>query len=126
MPALALCILITTASVCGMGLLFGSLSLVTLNVMFVNNTVYFLLLVFSGANVPLSDLPKWMQAVSFVLPLTRGIAAARLAVDGAALAEISPLLVGEIVVESIYALYGFGLFSWFETIAKRRGTLEAF
>ncbi len=126
MPALALCILITTASVCGMGLLFGSLSLVTLNVMFVNNTVYFLLLVFSGANVALSDLPQWMQAVSFVLPLTRGIAAARLAVDGAALDEISRLLTGEMIVGLIYALFGFGLFSWFETIAKRRGTLEAF
>ena len=126
MPGLALCILITTASVCGMGLLFGSLSLVTLNVMFVNNTVYFLLLVFSGANVALSELPKWMQVISFVLPMTRGIAAARLAVEGAPMAEIAPLLVGEIVVGLIYALFGFGLFSWFETIAKRRGTLEAF
>ena len=49
--ALALTILITTISTCGLGLLLGSLALVTVNVMFINNLVYFLLLIFSGANV---------------------------------------------------------------------------
>jgi ABC-2 type transport system permease protein len=104
----------------------GCLSLVTLNVMFINNTVYFMLLVFSGANVPVSVLPNWMQAISFCLPLTRGIAAARLIIRGASLSEVAPLLIGEVVVGAIYALLGYALFRWFELQAKRRGTLEAF
>ncbi len=126
LPALALTILVTTASVCGMGLLFGSVSLVSVNVMFVNNTVYFLLLVFSGANVPIATLPPWMQTISRFLPLTRGITAARLAVRGASLAEIAPLLAAELAIGLAYAVIGFSLFKWFELEAKRRGTLEAF
>ena len=61
----------------GMGLLFGSLSLVTVNVWFFNNVVYFLLLLFSGANIPRSDMPAWMITVGQFLPLTRSIRAAR-------------------------------------------------
>jgi ABC-2 type transport system permease protein len=123
---LGLAILISTFSTAGLGLLMGCLSLVTLNVMFINNTVYFMLLVFSGANVPVAVLPNWMQAISFCLPLTRGIAAARLIIRGASLSEVAPLLIGEVVVGTIYALLGYSLFRWFELQAKRRGTLEAF
>jgi ABC-2 type transport system permease protein len=50
--ALGLTIFLTTLSTCGLGLLLGSLALVTVNVMFINNLVYFLLLIFSGANIP--------------------------------------------------------------------------
>jgi ABC-2 type transport system permease protein len=126
LPGLVLTILITTASTCGLGLLMGSISLVALNVMFVNNTVYFLLLLFSGANIALDKLPAWMQAVSSGLPLSRGIQSARLLVTGVSLAEVWPLLAGELAVGLAYALVGFALFSWFESQARQRGTLEAF
>lgn len=125
-PGLALTILVASAATCGLGLLLGSLSLITLNVMFVNNFVSFSLLLLSGANVPLEKLPTWMQYVGAGLPLTRGIAAARLLVRGADLIDVAPLLAGELAVGMIYALLGFALFSWFEAQAKRRGTLEAF
>ncbi len=126
LPALGLTILITTVSTCGLGLLLGCLSLVTVNVMFVNNTVYFLLLIFSGANVPVSDLPRWMQMISSALPLTRGIAAARLLISGGALRDAAPLLWGEIGIGLMYALVGYLLFAWVEVQAKKKGTLEVF
>jgi len=125
-PALALVILITTISTCGLGLLMGCLALITVNVMFINNFVYFVLLIFSGANIPLADLPKWIQAISFGLPLTRGITAARSIVSGASLSEIAPLLWGELTVGLIYFVLGYLLFAVFEVTAKRRGTLEVF
>lgn len=40
--------------------------------MFVNNTAYFLLIVFSGASSPLTDLPRWMQSISWGLCLLGG------------------------------------------------------
>jgi ABC-2 type transport system permease protein len=126
MPALALTVLITTISTSGLGLLLGCLSLVTLNVMFINNTVYFLLLLFSGANIPLNTLPAWMQAISWGLPLTRGIASARAIVNGASLAEVAPLLAGELLIGLTYIFVGYVFFRWFEFQGKRRGTLEAF
>lgn len=123
---LALAILITTASTCGLGLLIGSLSLITLNVTFVNNTVYYLLLLFSGANIALDKLPLWMQIISYNIPLTRGIQAARMFVAGASFAETRLLLIGEAAVGLIYAFLGFMLFNWFERQARLRGTLESF
>ena len=124
--ALAVVILVTTLSTAGMGLMMGCLSLITLNVMFVNNTVYFLLLIFSGANIPLASLPAWMQAISFCLPLTRGIAASRLVIKGASLSDVAGLLGGELLVGLMYISLGYFLFRWFELQARKRGSLEAF
>ena len=124
LAALALTILVTTLSTCGMGLLMGCLSLITANVMFVNNTVYFLLLIFSGANVDINVLPSWMQVISSTLPLTRGIASARALIKGAALSDITPLLVQELGIGLAYGLLGYFLFKLVEISAKRRGTLE--
>lgn len=124
LPALALTILVTTFSTSGLGLLMGCLSLITLNVMFINNAVYFGLLIFSGANVPVDALPGLMRAISQGLPLTRGIAAARVLIGGGSLVEVAPLLVGELLVGHVYVALGYLLFRVFEQEAKRRGSLE--
>ena len=126
LPGLALTIALTTVSTCGLGLLMGGIGLTALNVMFVNNVVFFLLLIFSGANLPLEKMPAWMRMLSAGLPLTRGIQSARLLVAGAPLSKVGPLLAGELAVGLAYALAGFVFFRWFEFQAKRRGTLEAF
>jgi ABC-2 type transport system permease protein len=124
--ALALTIFITTFSTSGLGLLLGCVSLITRNVMFVNNTVFFLLLVFSGANVEISSLPPWAQTISMMLPLTRGIESARRIIAGESLQDVLPLLIAEFSIGVIYTILGYTLFRWFEMQAKRRGTLEAF
>ena len=124
LPALGLTILVTTFSTCALGLLMGCLSLITANVMFVNNTVYFLLLIFSGANIAIDKLAPWMQVISNILPLTRGIAASRALVAGADLHAVAPLLWQEVGIGVIYGIVGYILFAAFEVIAKRRGTLE--
>jgi len=125
LPGLALTILITTISTCGLGLMTGSIALTAVNFGFVMNTVFFLLLIFSGANLPLEKMPVWMQAISAGLPLSRGITSARMLVAGAPLAKVWPLLVGEFAIGLAYALAGFAFFRWFEFQARRRGTLEA-
>ncbi len=121
---LILTILITTFSTAGLGLLLGCLSLITVNVMFVNNTVYFLLLLFSGANLNMALMPVWMQSISQVLPLTRGIAAARQIIAGGTFNDVSLLLANEFLFGIIYTLLGYSLFIWFENQAKRKGTLD--
>lgn len=126
LPLLLLVIVVAVLSTSGLGMVLGCLGLVTRNVLFISNLVFFLLWIFSGANVQLSTLPAWAQTVAFALPLTRSIAAARLVVAGAGLSEVSSLLWGDLLVGLIYALVGFALFRWFEVQARRRGTLEAF
>jgi len=97
-----------------------------LNVMFVNNTVFFLLLLFSGANLPLEKMPGWMQTISQFLPLTRGIHAARLLANGVSLSYALSLLVGELAIGGLYAVLGYVLLRLLENIARRLGTLDAF
>ncbi len=124
--AFALTVLITSASTAAMGLLLGSLSLVTLNVMFFNNTIYFLLLVLAGVNLPLEMLPGWARIISQGLPLTRGLAAARMIVAGSGIGDVWWLLVQELGIGAIYFTIGYVAFSIFEREAKKRGTLEAY
>ena len=123
---LLLTILITTFSTAGLGLLMGCVGLITRNVMLINNTIYFMLLLFSGANIQIDSFPHWMQVVSNFIPLTRGISSARLIVNGAGLKDIQPLLIEEVLIGVGFSIFGFILFNTFETQAKKRGTLEIF
>ncbi len=66
-----------------------------------------------------------MRALSDFLPLTRGIEAARAIFAGGQLADVIPLLSGEIILGAVYIALGYSLFRGFEFQAKRRGTLEA-
>ena len=126
LSALSLTIVITTFSTSGLGLLLGCVGLMTRNVMFVNNTVFFLLLIFAGANLDINTLPMWGQAISQALPLTRGIAAARLIVAGEPFLRVWPLLQVEFLIGALYITMGYVFFRWFEQQAKRRGTLEVY
>jgi uncharacterized phage infection (PIP) family protein YhgE len=81
-------------------------------------------LLFSGANVDINSLPVFMRAISYALPLTRGILSARLLIAGKSLSEAMPLILGELGIGLIYGVLGYFLFMWFEVVAKRRGTLD--
>jgi len=85
-----------------------------------------LLLVFTGANSERARLPGWAQALSQVLPLTRSIAAARRVIAGETLGDVMGLVAIEFLIGLAYLLAGYFLFRWFEIMARRRGTLEAF
>ncbi|HLY25697.1 MAG TPA: ABC transporter permease [Aggregatilineales bacterium] len=123
--ALALIILVTTFSTSGLGLLLGCTSLMTLNAIFINNTFYFVLLIFSGANLDLATMPVWIQTISRFLPLSRGITAARRVIAGAPLGDVWLLIFHEFLIGVAYVLVGYTMFRAFEYQAKRRGTLEA-
>jgi ABC-2 type transport system permease protein len=82
------------------------------------------LLVFSGANFPVEILPTSLRWISYGIPLTRGIAAARAAISGADWAFIQPMLIGELVVGIIYIGFGYLLFTWFEKLSLVDGQIE--
>jgi ABC-2 type transport system permease protein len=113
-----------TISTSGLGLMLGSLSLVTVNIFFINNVMYFLLLLFSGANIPRGDMPAWMATVGDFLPLTRAITAARRIVDGGSFNAVSGLLATELLIGIAYAAFGFLIFRWIEFQARQRGTID--
>lgn len=109
----------------GLGLILGSLSLRTRDAPVIASIVYAMLLIFCGVNYPVESLPVWMQWISYSLPLTRGISAARLAMNGMEWNLVIYPIMGELLVGSIYFGLGYLLFLWFEKLSLVDGQMEA-
>ena len=105
-------------------MLLGSIGLRARDVFFSANLAYFLMLLFCGVNVPLEELPGWMQAVGERVPLTHGVMAARAIADGATFDQVAHLIGNEAVIGAIYGGGAFFLFRYFEYEGRRRATLE--
>jgi ABC-2 type transport system permease protein len=78
-----------------------------------------------GVNFPVESLPVVLQKVAYGLPLTRGIMAARLTLDGAGWNAISHLVAGEVLVGAIYILAGYLCLHLIEKRSMASGTLDA-
>lgn len=126
LPLLALCVLLISCTTAGFGLLLGSLSLVARDVIAIGNTFYYGLLVVCGVNFPVERLPGALQLVSWSLPLTRGVVAARRAVAGGSMADVSGLLLAEAGIGALYVTAGYLLFRWLERVSRRGGLQEAY
>lgn len=125
-PPLALVLLITVCSCTALGMTIGSVGMRARDVFFASNLVYFFMLLLCGVNVPVSELPGWMQGIGNVLPLTHGIQAARGIAGGAGLADVGSLVVTEGFIGVCYALIAFMLFRVFEFEGRRTGSLTTF
>jgi ABC-2 type transport system permease protein len=124
LPALAAILIVTVTSCTGLGLLLGSIGLRARDVFFISNTVYWLMLLLCGVNVPLAVLPGWLQGIGQTLPLTHGIAAARTIAAGGPFGQVAGLIAAEFRIGVVYGLAAFGLFRLFEVEARRRASLE--
>jgi ABC-2 type transport system permease protein len=123
---LAFAILACSFSCTGLGLCFGALGLRGRNVLIFANLVDGLILVICGVNVPLQELPGWVQTISRGLPLTHGIEAARRVVAGASAGAVAHLLVVEVLIGIVYLLAGIALLRLFELEGRRTASLETF
>ena len=126
LPALVIVVVVTVFSCTGFGMVLGSIGLRARDVFFVSNLMYFLMLLLCGVNVPLGDLPGWMQGIGRVLPLTHGIEAARAVADGARLSQVSDLVLTEAGVGILYVLAAYATFRIFEVESRRTGSLTNF
>jgi ABC-2 type transport system permease protein len=117
-------VVVSAASCTALGMLIGSVGLRARDVMFLANLVYFLLLLFCGGNIPLDELPGWIEAIGRSLPLTHGIEAAREVAAGAPLSAVDHLLWREAATGAVYAFAAYGLFRYLEFEGRRRASLE--
>jgi ABC-2 type transport system permease protein len=123
---LAVVIVITAFATVGFGLMLSSLGFYLRTSMIVANVFLFMGLLFCGVNFPVSFLPEYLQPISYAFPVTYATDAARMAVDGADIVEVSGLLGAELAVMTTAILVGYIMMLAFEHIARRRGTLEMF
>jgi len=119
-----LALLATVFSCTAIGALQGAVSLRLRDGLFGANLITMSILLFCGVNIPLQELPGWMQVIGNLLPFTHGLEAVRQAVDGAGLDRVGGLIGVEVLIGIAYAASAFGLFVYLERSARRNATLD--
>ena len=119
-----LALLVTVFSCTAIGALQGAVSLRLRDGLFGANLVTMSILLFCGVNIPVDELPGWMQVVGNLLPFTHGLEAVRQAADGAGLAQVGGLIGIEALVGVAYAVAAFALFVFLERSARANATLD--
>jgi ABC-2 type transport system permease protein len=123
-PGLAVTIAIAAFSCTGLGLINAAVSLRVRENAVLSNVIFGFLLIFTGANVPLDELPDWLSAISPFLPFTHAIAAARELADGAAFSSVVDTLGTEVLIGLAYLVVGYAMLRFFEWQGRRHATLE--
>ncbi len=121
---IALVIFISAFSCTGLGLICAAAGLRVRETAVLNNIIFGLLLIFTGANVPIEELPGWMQAISNRIPLTHGIEAARDLANGASLGDVSGLLATEFGIGVVYTVVGYGALRYMEHESRKRASIQ--
>jgi ABC-2 type transport system permease protein len=92
----------------------------------INDLLLTIIMVFSGALVPLARMPGWMAAIGRLLPLTHGVASLRsVLLEGRSFTVLGGdgSLIWLTGAAAVWFLAGVLVFRWAEAIAKRQGSL---
>jgi ABC-2 type transport system permease protein len=123
-PAIALIILVASFSCTGLGLICAAIGLRVRQTAVLDNVIFGLLLVFTGANVPIDEFPGWMQAISDRIPLTHGIEAARDVAQGSSLGDVSGLIATEFAIGIVYTVVGYLALRVMEYASRQRASIQ--
>jgi ABC-2 type transport system permease protein len=123
-PSIALAIAVSAFACTGLGLICAAIGLRVRETAVLNNVLFGLLLIFTGANVAVTELPEWMQWISNRIPLTHGIQAARQLADGASLADVSGLIATEFVIGIVYTVVGYQAIRLMERESRKRASVQ--
>jgi ABC-2 type transport system permease protein len=123
-PAILLVIAVSAFACTGLGLITAAVGLRVRETAVLNNIIFGLLLIFTGANVPLDEMPGWMEAIGRSVPLTHGIEAAREIADGASLGDVSGLLGTEFVIGVVYTFVGYQALRYMEYSSRKRASIQ--
>ncbi|NMB89808.1 MAG: ABC transporter permease [Chloroflexi bacterium] len=120
------CVLLISFTSSGLGFMLGSISLVVRDYWMIISTLSLALYILVGVNFSVELLPQALQAVSYALPMTRGILAARMALAGAGWEAIRLLAAQEALVGLVYVVAGYWLFRWVEKRSRVSGALDLY
>ncbi len=120
----SLVVLVGCLSCSALALSLGALALRLRDTSTLTNITYGVLLIVSGANVPLAALPAWLAAIAEWLPLTHAIAAARLLAAGASFDRAAGLVGRELLLAVGYTTVGLLALRYQEMQSRRHATLE--
>ena len=123
-PEIVLVILVSSCACTGLGLATAAVGLLARDTATLSNIVFGILLVFTGANVALDDLPGWMSTLAQGLPLTHGIEAARRLADGQSFSDVGGLVAAEAFIGLVWGVLGYTAIRMLEWQSRIHATLE--
>lgn len=89
------------------------------------NMMNYILMIFTGAEFPVAQLPAIGQVLSRVLPLTRSIEAMNLLFSNDT-NDFAPLLVGELVMAAIYVIAAVAVLKYADRSCRKAGKYDLF
>ena len=110
----------------GLGLLFAIFALITDSIYMLLNTLSVALMIFSGANFPVAQLPLFAQWIAHVFPLFRSVQAANMSMNGSFDLTFIHLIIGEFGLGVIFYIIAVVLIKIIERVAIKNATLEVF
>lgn len=119
-----LVVMIAVTACTGLGMVIAALALRLRETSVLSNITFGVLLIFSGANVPLSALPAWMAEIGALLPLSNAIDATRELAAGGELPDVAVRLLREAGIGVLYFVVGFATLCYFERRSRRTASLE--
>ncbi|MEZ7612824.1 MULTISPECIES: ABC transporter permease [Streptococcus] len=106
------------------GYIFSCFILVTSEVNLMLNLASRILLIFTGANFPISRLPHFLQFIPKLLPLTRSIEVAQGVIEGKTISTYYLQIFEEIVLGIIFIIFASILLRVMENVSRRNSTIE--
>lgn len=125
-PRLTAALLAGALSCTALGVVVGAVGLAVRDTQSLTSVLYLLLLVTSGANVPVAALPAPLAWLSAVLPLRGSIVAARSAAGLAPADAWAPALGAELLIALVYAAVGYAGILAFERLSRATSALELY
>lgn len=110
----------------GLGAIIGSLGLVLRDINMVLNISIFVLMLFTGAQFPITNLPNEIQFISLMMPMARGIEVARNAVNANINLNDYELLLSEFALGLTYFILAYLIFKYCEFLSKKRASLDIY
>ena len=124
--ALVVTLLVTCFAMVGFGMMIGSVGVYLRSSMVLGTIVLYLGLLLCGVNFPVSYLPEWVQPASSVLPLTYGVQAVREVAAGGGLGDVYGELAIMLAIGIAFYVLAYALFTYFERLALKKGSLDVF
>ena len=121
----ALAILLAMISATCFGLFISSFGLISDSMHLVLNVVSALLMIFTGAEFPVSQLPMAGQIIAQFMPLTKAISAMNMLFENN-LRMFWLYLAGEVLTGVIYALLSRSVFAYAQRAAQKNGQFDMF
>lgn len=111
----------------GIGSFFSSLVLLLRETNALVNVARGIIMIVCGITFPILVLPNWLKVISYTIPFTHGIEAARkIMLNGYSISQAIEPIMYTLLIGMVYVLIGYLFFKYLEHVAKVKGSFDRY